>query len=130
LRLLIEVLVEIDDPDAVTVRAREVYARTAAAVDVDGMTEKEALAVADLTREELREHPRRVTPEEAVPDGAAAALLFIEFALGEAGIQLDSSNTEIVEKTRELHPVRVLRHAGPGSQRRRTPRSPRGRRPR
>jgi len=130
MRVLIEVLVDIHDPPAAIARARKEYERSVPVVDVDGMTEEEALVVADLTDDELRVHPRRVTPEQAIPDGAAAVLRLVERSLSGSGMTLEQSHTQILRETRGLQGGRILRgrerRSGNGPQKRRPPRAPRG----
>lgn len=116
MRVSIEVLVEIDDPSALIAAARDHYERSVGAVDVDGMTTEEALAVADLTVEELRAHPRRLTPRHAIPDGAAAALAIVERALADAGAMVESSATKLLSG---VHPhgetLATRRRSRPGN---------------
>lgn len=132
LRVLIAVVVEIDDPAALTAHAREAYSGAVPAVNVDGMTDEEALAVANLSPEELRAHPRRVTPEQAVRDGATAVLQLVELALRTPGVHLESSYTERLRHGPRAHSERVPggRHREPRGAQRRAPRSPTGRRSR
>jgi hypothetical protein len=92
----IEVSIEIEDSAALIALAREEYARSVTAIDCDGMSEQEALAVADLTAEEQRAHPRLITPRQAIADGADAALHIIDRALLQAGAQVDEACTEIL----------------------------------
>jgi hypothetical protein len=42
------------------------------------MEEDEALALCDLSPEQQRAHPRYVSPEQAIPDGAAAVVRLLE----------------------------------------------------
>ena len=96
MKVSIEITGDVEDPVALIARARRQYATFVAAVDVDGMTDEEALAVADLTAEQRRAHPRYVTPEQAVSDAADTARVLIDKALGEAGVMLESSCTRLL----------------------------------
>ena len=131
MRVLIEVLAEIEDPTAAITLAREEHERCTSSVDVDGMTEEEALAVADLTTKELRAHPRRITPERAIPDGAAALLWLAEAALAKVGAMPESSSTRILGNRPALPRERGTRgrerHPARSPQPRRVPRPRRGR---
>lgn len=85
MRVLVELAVEIDDPATLIALARKHYVGSGGAVDVDGMTDAEALALADLAPEEYRGHPRYVAPEQAIPDAQAAAVWLLENALDGTG---------------------------------------------
>jgi len=103
MRVLVELWVEIEDPATLIALARKQYARSGGAVDVDGMTNAEALAVADLTIEECRAHPRYVAPEQAIPDAQAAAVRLLEDALDGTGAEVYSSSASILRGSRGLH---------------------------
>jgi len=128
MRLRIEMVADFEDePAAVVARARQAHARSAPVVSVDGMTEEEALAMGDLTEAELRTHPRRVTPEQAIPDAASAVLWLAEDALSRAGVcPEESSCTPLRDRPRRLRggeaaPGRRPRPARGPQRARRTP---------
>ena len=125
MRMAIEISVEVEDPKTLISVAREQYGRTVTALDVDGMTEEEALAVADLTPEEQRIHPRFITPEAAIPNAPAAVLHMIEDALGACGVMIEHSASKPLGDLRDLSPgperaraggrPRPLRRSRPGT---------------
>jgi hypothetical protein len=96
LNAVIEISVEIDDPPALIAAERDYYRRTGSAVDVDGMREEEALAVAALSLKQRRAHPRWIVPRQAIPDVGAAALAVVERALAEVGAMVESSATKVI----------------------------------
>ena len=106
-RVSVEITGDVANPAALIAIARAQYTAFATAIDVEGMTEEEELAVADLPAKEMRAHPRYVTPEQAVYDVADAALVIIEKALAEAGVALDSASTRLLTRTDDFERERA-----------------------
>lgn len=103
MKVLIEITVDVEDPGALIAVAREQYTRLVTEVDVEGMTEEEALAVADLTTEEKRAHVRYFTPTQAIPEVSAAVTQLVEIALHRAGAQVESATAQVVGSAPGLH---------------------------
>jgi hypothetical protein len=133
MRLFLELCVDIEDPAALIVIARDQYRRFGGSIDCDGMEEDEALALCDLSPEQQRAHPRYVSPEQAIPDGAAAVVRLLENSLDGTGASVESSTvralSDAIMRGRTGRQV-ALRPARPQVAISRTRRSSRGRRSR
>ena len=111
MRVVVELTVNIDDPDRVIGEARDQYVRDGASIDVDGMTDEEALAVCHLSLEESQRHPRCITPDAAIPDAPTAAMRLATRCLQRLGIEVESSSACMAESER-AEPARGGRRRG------------------
>jgi hypothetical protein len=99
MKVSVEVLIEIDDPARLVAFAREQYRRYGGAIDVEGLSTKECLEIADSTRNDARKHPRYIKPESAIPDAEMAALSIVENVFNGRGGEVVSSTSRVIRST-------------------------------